>query len=134
MPILLSPALQLLGRILLAAIFIMGGYGKLGTPGPTTANIASSGLPFPQLAYWIAVVVELGGGLAILLGFQTRLAALVLAGWCIVTGFLFHYQPGVVGQMINFNKNLAMAGGFLQLVALGAGAWSLDALLRRRIA
>ncbi len=134
MPIFLSPAAQLLGRILLAVIFIMGGYGKLGAPGPTMGYIASGGLPYPELAYWVSVVVELGGGLAILLGVQTRFAALVLAGWCIVTGVLFHYQPGVAAQMINFTKNLAIAGGFLQLVAVGAGAWSVDALMRRRSA
>lgn len=132
MSLFISPATQLLGRILLAAIFIIGGYGKLGAPGPTTAYIASVGLPSPQLAYWVSVIVELGGGLAILLGVQTRFVALILAAWCIVTGFLFHYQPGVAGQMINFNKNLAIAGGLLQLVAMGAGAWSLDALLSRR--
>lgn len=134
MPISFAPAFQLLGRVLLAAIFITGGYAKLGAPGPTTAYITSGGLPFPTLAYWVAVVVELGGGLAVLLGFQTRLSALALGVWCIVTGFLFHYQPGVAGQMISFSKNVTMAGGFLQLVALGAGAWSLDALLRRRAA
>lgn len=129
-----SPAAQLLGRILLSIIFITGGLGKLAAAGPTIAYIGSHGLPFPELAYYVSVIVELGGGLLVLFGFQARLAALVLAGWCVVTGVLFHYHPGDQGQMINYYKNLAMAGGFLQLLALGAGAWSVDALLRRRSA
>jgi putative oxidoreductase len=127
-------AAQLLGRILLSIIFILGGIAKLTAPGPTIASIGASGLPVPELAYYVSVLVELGGGLLILFGFQTRLAALVLAAWCVVTGVIFHYHPGDQGQMIHYMKNLAMAGGFLQLFVAGAGAWSVDALLRRKAA
>lgn len=134
MPNVVIAAAQLLGRLLLSIIFILGGVGKLSAPGPTIAYIGAGGLPFPDLAYYVAVAVELGGGLLILFGFQTRLAAIVLAGWCVVTGVIFHFHPGDQGQMINYMKNLAMAGGFLQLFAVGAGAWSVDTLLRRRTA
>jgi putative oxidoreductase len=129
-----SPAAQLLGRILLSIIFILGAIGKLGAMDATIAYIGQGGLPVPQLAYWVSIAVELGGGLLVLFGFQTRLAGLMLAGWCVITGVLFHYHPGDQAQMINYMKNLAMAGGFLQLFAVGGGAWSVDALLRRRTA
>ena len=128
----LASAAQLLGRILLSIIFIVGGLGKLGAHNATVGYIGSGGLPMPELAYWVSVVVELGGGLLVLFGFQARLSALMLAGWCVVTGVIFHYHPGDQGQMINYMKNLAIAGGFLQIFAVGAGAWSVDALLRRR--
>jgi putative oxidoreductase len=125
-------AAQLLGRILLSAIFIMGGLHKIQAPGPTIDYIAAGGLPFPTLAYGVSVLVEFGGGLAILLGFQTRFVGLVLAGFCVVTGVVFHFHPENPGQMINYWKNICMAGGFLQLFALGGGAFTVDALLRRK--
>lgn len=110
-----APAAQLLGRLLLALIFLSAGWGKVGAPDGTIAYITAHGIPLPRLAYYAALVVELGGGMAILLGFQTRLAALLLATFCVVTGVIFHFQPGDAGQMTNYLKNLAMAGGFLQL-------------------
>jgi putative oxidoreductase len=115
-----------LGRVLLCFIFLLAGYGKATAPQGTIEYIASHGLPLPQVAYAVALAVELGCGLLVLVGYQARLAALVLAGFCIVTGIVFHYQPGDQAQMINFMKNLAMAGGFLQIVAHGAGALSVD--------
>ncbi|MDR3500859.1 MAG: DoxX family protein [Parvibaculum sp.] len=115
-----------LGRVLLCFIFLLAGYGKATAPQGTIEYIASHGLPLPQIAYAVALAVELGCGLLVLVGYQARLAALVLAGFCIVTGIVFHYQPGDQAQMINFMKNLAMAGGFLQIVAHGAGALSVD--------
>lgn len=127
-----NAALPALGRLLMAVIFVMGGWGKLMASGATIAYIGSHGLPLPQVGYAAAVAVELGGGLLILAGLQTRLVAIVLALWCIVTGVVFHLSAGDPGNMIHFLKNLAMAGGFLQLAAFGAGAWSLDAVLGRR--
>lgn len=115
-----------LGRVLLCFIFLLAGYGKATAPQGTIEYIASHGLPLPQVAYAVALAVELGCGLLVLIGYQARLAALVLAGFCIVTGIAFHYQPADQAQMINFMKNLAMAGGFLQIVAHGAGALSID--------
>jgi putative oxidoreductase len=110
----------------------MGGLHKIQAPGPTIDYITAGGLPFPTLAYGVSVLVEFGGGLAILLGFQTRLAGLVLAVFCVVTGVMFHFHPENPGQMINYWKNISMAGGFLQLFALGGGAFAVDALLRRK--
>jgi len=122
-----SDILALAGRVLLAAIFIQGGFSKLMAMDRSIAYIASLGLPVPPVAYWVSVLVELGGGLAILFGFQTFLASLALALFCLVTAFAAHLQPGNTGQMINFWKNVAIAGGFLQLAANGAGMLSLDA-------
>ena len=74
----------------------------------------------------MALVVEIGGGIAVLVGWKTKWAALILAAWCIATGLVAHYHPGDRGQMIHFMKNICMAGGFLQLFVLGAGRFSLD--------
>lgn len=123
--------LSLLARLLLSLIFIQGGLGKLAAQVATTAHIAELGLPVPHLAYYVSVLIEFGGGAAILLGVLTRPVAVVMAGFCLVTAAVAHYHPGDRGQMVNFWKNVAMAGGFLQLAASGAGAWSLDSLLRR---
>ncbi len=73
------------------------------------------------VAYALTVIVELGGGILFLAGFRARLVALVLAAWCFATAMTVHYHPGDTGQMIHFMKNLCMAGGFLQVVAFGAG-------------
>jgi putative oxidoreductase len=88
--------------------------------------IASSGLPFAGLALGVAIVVELGGGLMLALGVQTRLVAAGLAAFSIVTGLAFHNAIGDQNQLIHLLKNFAMAGGLLQVVAFGAGAYSFD--------
>ncbi|OON60728.1 LysR family transcriptional regulator [Massilia sp. KIM] len=115
------------GRILLAAIFIISGLGKLAAPAGTIGYIASAGLPFATLAFGIAVAVELGGGLLLVLGVKTRWVAAVLAVFSIVTGLAFHNAIGDQNQFIHLMKNLAMAGGLLQVAAFGAGAFSIDA-------
>lgn len=117
----------LLGRVLLSALFISGGWGKLLGAAATQAGFAKLGLPLPVVAWGIAVIVELGGGLAILFGLVTRFAAVVLAIWCIATALVAHTNFADRAQEINFFKNLAMTGGFLYVALLGAGAWSLDA-------
>ena len=122
----------LLGRLLASVIFILGGYAKLTGAAATKAYFGTIGVPMPELAYWVAVVVEFGGGLLILLGLQTRLVALVLAVFCIATALLGHQFWNAPAQLINFEKNLCMAGGFLAFVAAGAGRFSLDAALNRR--
>lgn len=114
----------LLGRILMAAIFVWSGTGKIMGYAGTEQYIESLGLAggfLPLIILW-----ELGGGLALLLGLFTRPVALALAVFCVVSGFLVHLHPGDLMQMINFMKNLAMAGGFLFVAAQGAGDWSLD--------
>jgi putative oxidoreductase len=119
------------GRVLLAAIFIWSGLGKLMMPAMTIGYIASTGLPAPQVGYVLAIIVELGGGLLLLAGLGTRWVALVLAAFCLFTAFVFH-GFGDLANQINAMKNFAMAGGFLFVFAYGAGAWSLDALRFRR--
>jgi putative oxidoreductase len=123
------PALSAVGRVLLAAIFLWSGFGKLMAPGPTIGYIASVGLPLPPAAYVVAVIVELLGGIALLLGFQTRAVAAVLGLFCLATAFGVH-GFGDHMNSIQAMKNIAMAGGFLFVVAHGAGAWSIDAMRR----
>jgi putative oxidoreductase len=116
----------LLGRILMSAIFIQAGIGKAMVPAATMASFVRDGLPLPGIAYAVALVVEIGGGVLFLVGWRTRLTALVLAIWCIATAMVAHYHPENRDQMIHFMKNVCMAGGFLQVVAFGAGRLSID--------
>jgi putative oxidoreductase len=113
-----------LGRLLISLIFVISGVGKLGSYAGTQGYMESMGVPGVLLAPVIAL--EVLGGLAIILGWQTRLVAFLLAGFCIVSAVLFHGNIGDQMQQIQFLKNLGLAGGFLFLVAHGAGAWSLD--------
>ena len=122
----------LLARVLLAALFLPAGISKIAGFAGTTAYIASVGLPLPELGAAIAVVVEVGGGLALLAGSQTRLVALLMAIFTVVAGVFFHAfwsaaPEQLMVQQIMFMKNIAIAGGFLALTAFGAGALSLDA-------
>lgn len=116
----------LIGRILMSGLFVLGGWGKLMAPAATQAMLASHNLPLVQLGWVLAVVVELGGGLAILFGLFTRPVAVVLAIWCVATALIAHINLGDRGQEMQFFKNMAMTGGFLYVAMLGAGAWSLD--------
>jgi putative oxidoreductase len=122
----------LLGRIAMSVIFIHGGWGKLLAPAATQAMLASHHLPMVKLGWILAVVVELGGGLAILLGLFTRPIGLVLAIWCVATALIAHTHFADRNQQIHFLKNMAMMGGFLYVAAFGARAWSLDARWSRR--
>jgi putative oxidoreductase len=117
------------GRVLLAALFLLAGLQKIGGYDGTLAYMASQGVPGFTLPPVIAL--EVLGALAIIVGWQTRLVALLLAGFSIVSGLLFHFQPDDAMQMTMLLKNLSISGGFLLLVAHGAGAWSLDARRRR---
>lgn len=125
-------AIPAIGRILLAAIFIISGFGKVMAPAGTIGYIESSGLPFATIAFAVAVAVELGGGLLLVAGIKTRFVAAILAAFSVVTAFAFHGAVGDQNQMIHLLKNIAMAGGLLQVVAFGAGAWSVDALGERK--
>jgi putative oxidoreductase len=127
-----SDTLALIGRLVMSLIFIQSGFHKVLSPTVTIQHIAADGLPLPPAAYVGAVLCELGGGLAILLGWQTRLAAAALALFCVVAAVTVHYVPGNSAQMVNFWKNLTIAGGFLNVMAFGGGAISLDAWLRSR--
>jgi putative oxidoreductase len=118
--------LPLLGRLLIGLPFAMSGLGKLGAYSATTGMIAAVGLPAPPLAYAVAVVVELGGGLLLIAGYQARAVAAALALFSIATAVSFHSNFADQNQMIHFLKNVMMAGGLLQIAAFGAGAFSLD--------
>jgi putative oxidoreductase len=123
--------LPLLGRILIGAPFVMSGLGKLAAYGATVGYIAAMGLPVPPLAFVVAVLTELGGGLLLLSGYRARVVSLAMAVFCVVTAMFFHHNFADQNQMIHFLKNVMMAGGLLQITYFGAGAFSLDARARR---
>jgi putative oxidoreductase len=118
--------LPFIGRILIGLPFAMSGLSKLGAYHRTTEMIAAVGLPLPPLAYAVAVAVELGGGILLILGYRVRWVALALAAFSLATAVAFHSNFGDQNQMINFLKNVMMAGGLLQIVAFGAGAISIE--------
>lgn len=127
----MQDTLALIGRILIAYLFIPAGFGKLMGFAGTVGYITSAGLPLPQVAAAIAIIVELGFGIALVVGFQTRLVALGLALFTVATALFFHKYWAVpdamkMMQTINFNKNIAIAGGLLALAAFGAGRFSID--------
>ena len=114
------------GRLMIGLPFAMSGLGKLAAYGATTALIGAVGLPFPPLAYAVAVVVELGGGVLLVAGYRARVVATALAVFSLATAVSFHNNFADQNQMIHFLKNVMMAGGLLQIAAFGAGALSLD--------
>jgi putative oxidoreductase len=118
-------AAALAGRLLLAAIFLHEAYAKLTGYSAAVAYSEAFGVPGKLLP--LAITVELGCGLLILLGYYTRAAALVLAGFCVATAVLFHTKLGVRNELLHFEKDFAIAGGLLVLFAHGAGQWALDA-------
>jgi len=126
--------LPLIGRVLIGLPFAMSGLGKLAAYGQTTALIAAVGLPVPPLAYAVAVIVELGGGLLLIAGYQARAVALALALFSLATAVSFHSNFADQNQMIHFLKNVMMAGGLLQIAAFGAGLFSLDNRLSKGLA
>jgi putative oxidoreductase len=119
-----APYLITLGRVLLSVIFIQAGISKIFGYAGTEAHMIEHGIPGVLLP--LVILTEAGGGLLVLLGLFTRWAALALAGFCVLAAILFHYQPGDMGQMINFMKNITIAGGFLVLAGAGPGALALD--------
>lgn len=121
----LKAGTQLTGRILISSIFIMAGINKINGYAGTQGYMESMGVPGALLP--LVILLELGGGLALLLGWQTRLAAFLLAGFTVLSAMIFHANFGDQMQSILFMKNLAMAGGLLFLVAGGRHDWSIDA-------
>lgn len=130
----------LVGRILLSAMFILAGYPKLLDPSGTAGMIAGAGLPAATALAYLAGLFELVAGLFILVGFQTKITAYLLAAFCAFTALVFHGSPinvpdfpdGANMMLSMFNslmmmKNLTIAGGFLVLAAFGPGALSVDA-------
>ncbi|MDP4022504.1 DoxX family protein [Methylobacterium sp. NEAU 140] len=123
----LARPLPALGRALMAAIFLVSGVGKLAAPAATIAYIQKAGLPMPEVAFAVAAAVEVVGGVLLLVGYRTRTVALVLALFTVAAALSFHTAFGDRNQWIHFLKNLAMAGGLLQVAAFGADAFSVDA-------
>ena len=121
----LAPFAELLGRFLIAAIFVAAGASKIGGYAGTQAYMASAGVPGFLLP--LVIATELGGGLLIILGLWTRQAAFAVGGFSALSALIFHHNFADPMQQILFMKDFAMAGGFLLLVVHGAGAWSLDA-------
>jgi putative oxidoreductase len=123
--------LSLVGRVLLALLFVPAGFSKLMGFAGTVGYISSVGAPLPQVAAVIAIIVELGLGLMLLVGFKTRFAAVVLAIFTVVASVLFHNywsmpaDKAFVNQLMFF-KNIAVTGGLLAFVAFGAGRFSID--------
>lgn len=122
-----ASATILFGRILLAIIFLLSGFGKLTAIAGTAGYFGALGLPLPTATAILVGLIELLGGLAILVGFQTRIVAWVLAVFTVATALVAHTGWADQMQMINFLKNLAIAGGFVVLASSGAGALSVDA-------
>lgn len=118
--------MPLVGRILIAAIFLLSGASKLAAPAGTIGYIQAAGLPLPSVAFVIAVATELGGGLLLVLGYRTRLVGAWLALFSVATAFGFHHDLANQNQFIHFFKNIAMAGGLLQVVAFGGGRFAID--------
>lgn len=122
-----SSAVILVGRVLLSSLFIIAGFGKLTAISATAGWFGSIGLPMPTATTVVVGLVELLGGLAILIGFQTRIAAIVLAVFTVAATAIAHMDFSDQMQMLLFQKNLSITGGLLILAAFGAGALSLDA-------
>lgn len=128
----LQNPLNLAGRLLIAALFLPAGIAKISGFAGTVGYIGSVGLPLPAVGAALAIAVEVLGALALILGYQTRIAAIVLALFTLVASFFFHAYWSVPAeqafvQQLMFFKNIAVVGGLFILAAQGAGGWSLDA-------
>jgi putative oxidoreductase len=119
----------LVARILMAIIFIMAGLGKTADVAGFAGYMASGGIP--AFLAWPVILFEIIGGLAILIGYQTRIVALALAAFSVLSGVMFHFVPADQMQMTMLFKNLAMAGGYIALALYGAGSLSVDAKLAK---
>ena len=122
-----AAGLLLAGRTLISAIFLISGVGKLAAPAMTIGYIQSVGFPFATVGFALAVLIELGGGIALIAGYRTRIAAGIITVFCLATAVAFHANFADHNQLSHFLKNIAMAGGLLQIVVFGAGPFSLDA-------
>ncbi|MCR2745881.1 DoxX family protein [Limnobacter parvus] len=125
-----ASTIALIGRVLLAAMFVLAGIEKISGFEGTAGYIASVGLPFSEVLTVLTIAVEIGAGLALIVGFQARIAALLLAGFTLAASVLFHNYWAMPAeqayvQQLMFMKNISVAGGLLMIVALGGGSFSL---------
>ena len=118
------------GRVLLAQLFLVSGLGKIAHYAGTQGYMAAKGLPGALLP--LVILLEVGGGLLLVIGFQTRWVALALATFSVLVALVYHLVPGDQGQMINFMKNLSIAGGLLIVAQTGATSFAVDARGRTR--
>src|SRR5882672_6862880 len=125
------PYVGAVGRVLIAAIFLISGLGKIATPALTQGYIASAGLPLPLLAYLVAIVIEVGGGILLILGYQSRIVAGVMAVYTVAAALGFHRDFADQNAMAHFLKNISITGGLLQIAAFGAGSFSIDGRLAK---
>ncbi|HCU85125.1 DoxX family protein [Methylophilus sp. UBA6697] len=114
------------GRVLLSLIFIISGIAKIMDPAGTIVYIESAHLPLPQVAYVVALIVELGLGIALLVGFKAQLAAAGIAIFTFITALMFHSNMADPVQVIMFLKNTTIIGGLLVIIAFGPGGYSVD--------
>ncbi len=124
-----APVVVLAGRVLLSILFIIAGFGKLTSLAGTAGFFGSIGLPLPMVTAIVVGLVELLGGLAVLFGFKTRIAAIVLAVFTLAATAIAHLDFSQAGNALMLQKNLAITGGFLLLAVLGAGRLSIDSRL-----
>lgn len=113
-----------IGRLFIALIFVMSGFNKMGNYASVTGWMEAMGVPGALLP--LVIALEVLGGLAIIIGWKTRYAALLLSGFCLLSALVFHANFAEQNEMMHFMKNLALSGGFLFLVAQGGGNYSLD--------
>jgi putative oxidoreductase len=131
MPVLTQNALALIGRTLLALIFVIAGYTKIGDFSGTADYVAARGLPLPQLVAALTIALELGAGIALIAGFHARWAALALAVFSMAAGTIFHNfwaapPERATTEYLMFMKDIAISGGLLAIAAFGPGGWSWD--------
>jgi putative oxidoreductase len=119
------------GRILISLMFVTSGFSKITGYSATQGYMEAMGVPGALLP--LVIAVELLGGLLVMLGWHTRIAALLLAGFSLLSALLFHADFGDQMQMIMFMKNISIAGGFLMIVSLGGGSFTLDNILNKRM-
>ena len=119
------------GRLLIAALFLISGLGKIAAPAMMHGVIASAGLPFPLLALLIAIVIEVGGGILLILGYQSRIVASVMAVFTVAAALGFHRDFADQNAVAHFLKNISITGGLLQIAAFGAGTFSIDSRLAK---
>ena len=121
--------IELVGRVFLSIMFIMSGFSKIGGYEGTQGYMEAMGVPGMLLP--LVILLELGGGILLAVGFQVRIIAFLLAGFCLLSAMIFHFQPAEQMQMIMFMKNITIAGGLLLVLVHGAGAFSVDAKLKK---
>src|SRR6266403_3139763 len=126
-----NPHVGAVGRLLIAALFLISGLGKIAAHALTQGYIASAGLPFPLLVYLVAIVIEVGGGILLILGYRSRIVASVMAVFTVAAALGFHRNFADQNAMVHFLKNISITGGLLQIVALGAGTFSIDSRLAK---